>query len=266
VRSFSRKPRDHQKAHQYASEIIEEKLSGSSVSPSLMMALGDALNAARDSWAGELIAQHEELFLSEALYSAAIGIPQGYHSVANFVRALIWHAPHRVEGVLESLPEPSPWMLDDDQSRGGYAEIMLLASSIGDEFTYLSRALEAYETLKVPDHYQKRKWGEALYKLGRYPEAETIFETIEDEDGWIWLAHSLSQVKLKLGKFKEALNLVNESVTGATGMNEKYRSSFLLQRAKVKVALCEDPTGDIAEGRKYTTNPSLLEQFSIVVQ
>ncbi|WP_035823780.1 tetratricopeptide repeat protein [Janthinobacterium sp. RA13] len=266
VRSFSRKPRDHQKAKQYASEIIAAKLGGSSISPSLMMALGDALNGARASWAGELIAQHEELFLSEALYSAAIGIPQGYHSVANFVRALIWYAPDRVEGVLARLPDPSPWMLDDDQSRGGYAEIMLLASDVCDESFYLNRALDAYETLKVPDHYQKRKWGEALYKLGRYQEAETIFETIEDKSGRIWLAHNLSQVKFKLGKFMEALNLVNESVTGATGVNEKYRSSFLLQRVKVKIALCQDPTGDIAEGRRYTTNPGLLEQFSIMVQ
>ena len=93
-----------------------------------------------------------------------------------------------------------------------------------------------------------------------------MFETIEDNSGRIWLAHNLSQVKFKLGKFNEALSLVNESVTGATGVNEKYRSSFLLQRVKVKIALCQDPTGDIAEGRRYTTNPGLLEQFSTVVQ
>lgn len=264
VRSFSRKPRNHEKAKQYASEIIAAKLGGDSVSPSLMMALGDALNGARQTWAGELIAQHEELFLSEALYSAAMGIPQGYHSVASFVRALVWYAPDRVESVLARLPEPSPWMLDDDQSRGGYAEIMLLASGVCDESIYLNRALEAYETLKVPNHYQKRKWGETLYKLGRSLEAEAILETIEDKSGWIWLAHNLSQVKFELGKFEEALNLVNESVTGATGANEKYRSSFLLQRVKVKIALRQDTTDDIAEARRYTTNPGLLKQFSIM--
>jgi tetratricopeptide (TPR) repeat protein len=128
----------------------------------------------------------------------------------------------------------------------------------------LNRALEAYETLKVPNHYQKRKWGETLYKLGRSLEAEAILETIEDKSGWIWLAHNLSQVKFELGKFKEALNLVNESVTGATGVNEKYRSSFLLQRIKVKIALRQDPADDIAEARRYTTNPGLLKQFSIM--
>jgi tetratricopeptide (TPR) repeat protein len=266
VRAYSHKPQMHEKAKQYASEIIAEKLSGGSISPSLTLALGDALNGARQTWARELIALHEERFLSEALYSAAIGIPQGYHSVANFVRALIWHAPDMVQGVLARLPEPSPWMLDDDQSRGGYAEIMLLASNVCDEFLYLNRALEAYETLKMPDPYHKRKWGEALYKLARYPEAETMFETIEDNSGRIWLAHNLSQVKFKLGKFKEALSLINESITGATGANEKYRSSFLLQRVKVKIALYQDPTGDIAEGRRYTTNPGLLEQFSVVTQ
>jgi len=264
VRSLSRKSGDHDKAKQYASEIIVAKLGGSSVSPSLMMALGDALNGERQTWAGELIAQHEELFLSEALYSAAIGIPQGYHSVANFVRALVWHAPDQVESVMARLPDPSPWMLDDDQSRGGYAEIMLLASGICDQSIYLNRALEAYETLKVPNNYQKRKWGEALYKLGRYSEAEAILETIEEKNGRIWLAHNLSQVKYELGKFKEALNLANESVSGATGINEKYRSSFLLQRGRVKVALCEDPVDDIAEGRRYTTNSGLLEQFSVL--
>lgn len=262
VRSFSREPQGYEKAKQYASEIIAAKLDGGSVSPSLTMALGDALNGARQTWAGDLIKQHEELFLSEALYSAAIGIPQGYHSVASFVRALVWHAPERVESVLVRLPEPTPWMLNDDQSRGGYAEIMLLASSVGDESVYLNRALEAYETLKAPDHYQKRKWGETLDKLGRYAEAEAILQTIEDKSGRIWLAHNLSQVKLKLGKPEEALDLVNESVAGATGVNKKYRSSFLLQRVKVKIALHQDPADDIAEGLRYTTNPGLLKQFS----
>lgn len=262
VRSVGCKPRGYETAKRYASEIIAAKLAGSGVSPSLLMALGDTLNGARQTWAGDLIEQHEELFLSEALYSAAIGIPQGYHSVASFVRALVWHAPERVQSVLARLPEPTPLMLDDDQSRGAYAEIMLLAAAIGDESVYLNRALEAYEALRSPDPYQKRKWGEALYKLGRYPEAEAILETIDDRSGWIWLAHNLSQVKLELGKTQEALNLIDESVAGATGVNEKYRSSFLLQRVKVKIALNQDPADDISEGRRHTTNPGLLNQFS----
>lgn len=262
LRSVGRKPQGYETAKRYASEIITAKLDNGSVSPSLLMALGDALNGARQTWAGDLIEQHEELFLSEALYCATIGIPQGYHSVASFVRALVWHAPARVDSVLARLPEPTPWMLDDDQSRGGYAEIMLLAAGVGDESIYLNRALEAYETLKAPDHYQMRKWGEVLYKLGRYSEAEAILETIEDKNGRIWLTHNLSQVKLELGKFEEALDLVNESVAGAISMNEKYRSSFLLQRVKVKIALSQNPEDDIAEGLRHTTNPGLLAQFA----
>lgn len=262
VRSCIRRHQSYETARQYASEIIAAQQNSGSVSPSLLMALGDALNGARQTWAGELIEQHEELFLSEALYSAAIGIPQGYHSVASFVRALVWHAPERVHSLLARLPEPTPLMLDDDQSRGSYAEIMLLAASVDDDPIYLNRALEAFETLKSPAPYQKRKWGESLYKLGRYAEAEAILETIEDKSGWIWLAHNLSQVKLELGKFQEALDLVNDSVSGAIGVNEKYRSSFLLQRVKVKVSLHQDPVDDIAEGRRHTTNPGLLEQFS----
>lgn len=252
----------YETAKRYASEIIAEKLDTGSVSPSLLMALGDALNGARQSWAGDLIEQHEELFLSEALYSAAIGIPQGYHSVASFVRAMVWHAPERVESVLARLPEPTPLMLDDDQSRGSYAEIMLLAAGADDKPVYLNRALEAFETLKAPAPYQKRKWGETLYKLGRYVEAETILETIKDKSGRIWLAHNLSQVKLELGKFEDALALINESIAGAIGVNKKYRSSFLLQRVKVKIKLKQDPAGDIAEGHRYTTNSGLLDQFS----
>lgn len=262
VRSIGFRPQGYEMAKQYASEIIAVKLGGGNVSPSLLMALGDALNGARQTWSGDLIEQHEELFLSEALYSAAIGIPQGYHSVASFVRALVWHAPERVASVLERLPEPTPWMLDDDQSRGGYAEIMLLAAGTDDESPFLGRALEAYETLKAPTNFQKRKWGEVLYRLGRFLESEAVLVAIEDQSGRIWLAHSLSQVKLKLGKLNEALDLVNESVAGAVGVNAKYRSSFLLQRARVKVALIQDPADDIAEGRRFTTNQGLLDQFS----
>lgn len=260
LRSFGRQPQGYETAQRYASEIIDAKLNNDSVSPSLLMALGDALNGARQTWAGELLKQHEELFLGEALYSAAIGIPQGYHSVASFVRALTWHAPERVKILLEQLPEPTPLMLDDDQSRGGYAEIMLLASDVNA--ADLNLVLEAFETLKSPDAYQKRKWGESLYKLGRHTEAEAILESIEDGSGRIWLAHNLSQVKLELGKLDEALDLVNESIEGANGANERYRSSFLLQRVKVKVALGQDPSCDVAEGRCHTTNTGLLSQFS----
>lgn len=262
LRSVGRRPQGHEAARRYASEIIAAKLDGGSVSPSLLMALGDALNGARETWAGDLIERHEELFLSEALYSAAIGIPQGYHSVASFVRALVWHAPGRVDEVLARLPEPTPLMLDDDQSRGGYGEIMLLAAEVGDRSVHLNRALDAYQVLKTPDQYQRRKLGETFYKLGLHPEAEAVLETIEDKGGRIWLAHNLSQVKLALGKHEDALELADEAVVGAKGVNEKYRSSFLLQRAKVKMALDLDPADDIAEGRRHTTNPGLLDQFA----
>lgn len=261
VRTVGERSNGYEIARQYALDIINDKLNNKNVSPSLLMALGDTLNGARKTWAASLMEQHEELFLSQALYSAAIGIPQGYHSVANFVRALVWYAPHRVESVLARLPEPSAWMLDDDQSRGAYAEVMLLASGIDKESEYLVRALDAFEALKAPNPYQKRKWGETLYRLNRYPEAEKILEAIEDSGGRPWCAHSLSQVKLKLGKLDAALELVNESVAGATGNNEKYRASFLLQRVKVKIARGEGVAEDIAEGRYFTDNRGLLEKF-----
>lgn len=258
-------------SQKYASDIIADKLEGRDVSPSLLMALGDTLNGARKTWAGELMQKHEELFLSQALYSAAVGVPQGYHSVASFVRALIWHAPDRVAGVLNRLPKPSPWMLDDDQCRGGYAEIMLLAAGIDadSKVAYLSRALDAFEALKAPDSYNKRKWGETLHLLGRNREAEVILETIEDSGGRLWLAHSLSQVKLELSKHEPkklnaALALAEEAVAGAVGKNHKYRSSFLLQLAKVKIALAEDPSADIEQGYRFTDNLGLHEQFRIL--
>lgn len=266
VRTIGIRPADYEAAKQYSFDIINDKLSNKDVSPSLLMALGDTLNLARKTWAGDLMGQHEELFLSEALYSAAIGIPQGYHSVANFIRALVWFAPHQVKGVLQRLPEPSAWMLDDDQSRGAYAEIMLLASGIEEETERLMRALDAFEALKTPNPYQKRKWGETLYKLDRHAEAETILEAIVDSSGRLWCAHSLSQVKLALGKLGEALTLVDESVEGAVGQHERYRASFFLQRAKVRIALGQDPSADIEQGRSFTDNPGLLEQFAALTQ
>jgi len=271
VRSLRDSADDKAISQKYASDIIADKLAGKHVSPSLWMALGDTLNGARKTWSGELMQQHEELFLAEALYSAAIGIPQGYHSVANFVRALVWHAPDRVAGVLARLPEPSPWMLNDDQCRGGYAEVMLMASGVSAETKamYLNRALEAYEELKAPDPFQKRKWGETLHQLGRAPEAEAMLQSIEDGDGRLWVAHSLSQVKLELskddpGKLVAALALAEEAVLGAVGKDEKYRSSFLLQVAKVKVALGEDPSAEISQGYRFTDHLGLHEQFRIL--
>ncbi|KXV02222.1 tetratricopeptide repeat protein [Acetobacter cerevisiae] len=265
IRSLGRTALDYDKARAYAMDIIAAKQDDVGVSSSLLMALGDTLNGARQTWAGDLIDKHEELFLSEALYAASVGVPQGYHSVASFVRALVWHAPERVGAVLKRLPDPIPLMLDDDQSRGNYAEIMFHAASVEQEQSRLASALEAYEALKAPDSYQRRKWGETLFKLGRYIEAETVLEKINDESGYIWLTHNLSQVKLALGKLEPALDLIKQSVAGAVGTNLKYRSSFLLQSAKVKIALNDDPTTDIAEGCSYTKNPKLLKQFELLL-
>lgn len=262
LRLLDKRTEDHGCAKRYAEEIIAARLDNGEVSSSLLMALGDTLNGARATWAGELVDLHEELFLREALYSASAGVSQGYHSVASFVRALVWHAPERVAGIISRLPEPTPLMLDDDQSRGGYAEIMFHAATVGDDRSLLARALDAYETLKAPDPYQKRKWGETLYRLDRFPEAEEMLESFEDEGGRIWLAHSLSQVKLALGKVGEALPLVDEAVNGAVGVQRKYLSSFLLQRAKVKIALGQNPVDDIEEGVAATLHVGLLEQFA----
>jgi hypothetical protein len=230
------------------------------------MALGDTLNGARATWAGELVDLHEGFFLAEGLYSASAGVSQGYHSIASFVRALVWHAPERVAGIIARLPEPTPLMLDDDQSRGGYAEIMFHAATVGNDRSILARALDAYETLKSPDPYQQRKWGETLFRLDRFTEAEERLESFDDEDGRIWLAHSLSQVKLALGKVEEALLLVVEAVDGAVGLQRIYRSSFLLQRVKVKIALGQDPSEDIEEGIAATLNVGLLKQFAMLQQ
>lgn len=264
LRLLNKRTEDHGRARQYAEEIIAAKLDDGEVSSSLLMALGDTLNGARATWAGELVDLHEELFLAEGLYSASAGVSQGYHSIASFVRALVWHAPERVAGIIARLPEPTPLMLDDDQSRGGYAEIMFHAATVGNDRSLLARALDAYETLKSPDPYQQRKWGETLFRLDRFTEAEERLESFEDEDGRIWLAHNLSQVKLALGKGKDALLLIDEAVDGAVGLQQRYRSSFLLQRVKVKIALGQDPSEDIEEGIAATQNVGLLEQFAML--
>ncbi|WP_260596827.1 hypothetical protein [Sphingomonas endolithica] len=266
VRMLTRRPEGQAEAKRHSLEIIAAYKRGEGVSASSFMALGDTLNGERTSWSGDIMDEHEELFLSEALYSAAAGVSQGYHSVASFVRALVWHAPERVEDLLLRLPEPTPLMLDDDQSRAGYAEIMFHAAMSGSEQSYLSRALEAYGALTSPDDYQKRKWGETLFKLGDLPAAEAMLEDVEDEEGRIWLAHNLSQVKLGLGKSDDALVLADEAVEGSTGANVKYRSSFLLQRIKVKLALGMDACGDIDEGCRHTANAGLLAEFAFLRQ
>lgn len=261
ARIVAKRPEGQAEARKLAAEIIDARGRNAGVSSSTVLALGDLLNGHRADWGAELLATHEELFLEEALYSAAAGVSQGYYSLASFVRALVWHAPDRVADLLARLPEPTPLLMDDDQSRAGYAEIMFHAATAGAEKLYLPRALEAYEALSAPDDFQKRKWGETLYRLGRLDDAEALLESVTDESGRIWLAHSLSQVKLAKGQLDDALTLVDVAIEGATGVNGKYRGSFLLQRAKVRIARGENSAEDIQEGRRYTTNTGLLKDF-----
>ena len=100
--------------------------------------------------------------------------------------------------------------------------------------------------------------------MNRLDEADAMLGTVLDKSGHIWLAHSRSQVKLAKGDLSLALALVDEAIAGAVGAERKYRSSFLLQRAKVRLAMGDDPTADIAEGRRETSNAGLHEGFDDV--
>ncbi|WP_421577457.1 hypothetical protein [Shinella sp. M31] len=249
------KPGGYERATTLALEIIEAHRSGMGVTASVLMGLSDTLNGGRDRWSGEILSVHDEHLMSQALFSAASGVAQGYDALSAFARSWAWNAPERLQQLLSQLPEPTPFMLSDERSRAGYAEILYHAALMETGSGGADRALEAYESLRSPDAFQRRRWGEVLNMLGRFEESEILLQGIDDPDGRIWIANSLSQTKLGLGKTQEALALADEAIAGATGRNEIYRGSFLLQRAKALLALGKDPTAELEVALAGGINP-----------
>lgn len=253
VRLYAR-PGGYERAITLAMEIIEAHRAGMGVTASVLMGLSDTLNGGRARWSCEILAKHDELLMSQALFSAASGVAQGYDALSAFARSWAWNAPERLQRLLSQLPEPTPFMLSDERSRAGYAEILYHAALMETDGS-ASRALEAYESLRSPDAFQQRRWGEILNMLGRFDTAEIVLQGIDDPDSRIWVTNSLSQTKLGLGKTAEALTLIDEAIAGATGRNEIYLGSFLLQRAKTLLALGEDPTAEIEAALAGGINP-----------
>ncbi|GLQ56688.1 hypothetical protein GCM10010862_39470 [Devosia nitrariae] len=245
----------YERATTLALEIIEAHRSGEGVSASVLMGLSDTLNGGRARWSGEILAAHDKHLMSQALFSAASGVAQGYDALSAFARSWAWNAPERLQQLLSQLPEPTPFMLSDERSRAGYAEILYHAALMETCGSSARRALEAYESLRSTDAFQRRRWGEVLNMLGRFEDAESVLQDIDDPDGRIWVANSLSQTKLGLGKTGEALALADEAIAGATGRNEIYRASFLLQRAKTLLAIGQDPTAEVEAALAGGINP-----------
>ena len=261
VRLHSYQPEGIERARELSRAILVDSI-GHGASASVLMGLADTLNAARSNWAAEIMAEHEEVLLAQCLYSAAAGVPQGYEALASFARALAWCAPEQLPILLQRLPEPTALMLDDERSRAGFAEILFHAAHVDAGRTLVLRALDAYETLRSPDAYQKRRWGETLLKLGRWEEAKNVLSGIDEPTGRIWVAHSLSQVELALGKLPEALSLANEAIAGAVGRHVQYRGSFLLQRIKVRIEMGDRPLDDIEEAVQCSDNGRLLDALA----
>lgn len=248
-------------AEALAVDIIRLAKEGRGVTSSVLLGLGETLNSTHTQWAEKLLLNEEEFFLDRAFRGAFANVPQAYEVLATFVRQKAWRAPASLPEFLSKLPEPSALMFDDDRACGAYAEIMYHAAAKVSLDVYGLRALQAYEAIRSPDPFQKRRWAETLLTIDRYDEAEKLLSGIIDSDGRIWVAHSLSRAKLGLGKLKEAKDLVDEALSGATGRHLQYRASFLLQRVKVRLAMAETPTDDLEEAMKLSDNASLTEEL-----
>ncbi|MFK3857206.1 hypothetical protein [Agrobacterium pusense] len=227
----------------------------------LLLGLGQTLNSVHAQWAKNLLLSEEDFFLDRALRGAFANVAQAYEVLAAFARQKAWKDPASLPDFLSKLPALSAVMLDDDRACGAYAEIMYHAATKVSVDDYSSRALQAFEALRSPDPFQSRRWGETLLAVSRLDEAETLLAGIADDDGRIWVAHSLSRAKLGLGKLDEAKDLLDEALAGATGRNQQYRASFLLQRIKVRLAMGETPAEDFEEVVCLADNQSVLEQL-----
>jgi tetratricopeptide (TPR) repeat protein len=256
--------KDRARAHEaeaIALDIVRLAKGGKDVTSSVLLGLGETLNSAHAQWAEKLLLSEEDFFLDRALRGAFANVAQAYEVLAAFARQKAWKDPASLPDFLSKLPELSAVMLDDDRACGAYAEIMYHAATKVSVEDYSVRALQAFETLRSPDPFQSRRWGETLLAVGRHEEAETLLAGIVDDDGRIWVAHSLSRAKFGLGKLDEAKLLVDEALAGTTGRNKQYRASFLLQRIKVRLAIGETPADDFVEAVGLADNQSVLEQL-----
>ncbi|MBZ9727947.1 hypothetical protein LB554_28800 [Mesorhizobium sp. CO1-1-11] len=253
-----------EEAERHAREIIAAFESGEGVSISVFLGLADALNKNPADWAKSLLAEKEEMFLNQALYGAVANIPQAYEVLATFARQTAWSRPETFADLLERLPEPMPLLLEDERSRGAFAEFMYLAAVRIDPKKYALIARLAYEAMRSPDAFQRRRWAETLILLEEYTEAVAMLEAIDDKGGHIFIAHSLSRAKLGLGHAGEALALSNAAIDGAVGRHENFRCSFLIQRIKVKLELGEEPFSDIDEASRLAENDRQHEELDML--
>jgi len=264
LRLYAKERARAEEAEALSLDIVRLAKDGNGVTSSVLLGLAETLNSVHAPWAEQLLLSEEEFFLDRALRGAFANVAQAYEVLAAFARQKAWKDPASLPDFLSKLPELSAVMLDDDRACGAYAEIMYHAATKVSVDEYSSRALQAFEALRSPDPFQSRRWGETLLAVDRLEEAETLLAGIVDDDGRIWVAHSLSRAKLGLGKLDEAKDLVDEALAGATGRNQQYRASFLLQRIRVRVAIGETPADDFNEAVSLADNQSLLEQLEIL--
>ncbi|UVC17070.1 hypothetical protein [Mesorhizobium onobrychidis] len=80
---------------------------------------------------------------------------------------------------------------------------MYLAAVRIDAGKFGPLALLAYESMRSPDPFDRRRWADTLLLLDRYEEAERLLAAIDDKPSRSFVAHSLSRAVLGLGRQKK---------------------------------------------------------------
>ncbi|MGI2066196.1 hypothetical protein [Shewanella sp. MF08487] len=171
------------------------------------------------------------LIIKEAM---AFGYDHSYRAFGIFSGDWAYNHPDKFLDIFNYLPLPHLSSIPDNYTKNSIGDLYREAGKIclrageSKAYTYLSLALDFYESVPSQSHFQLRRIAETYYLKGCYDISESICLSIlnqskEDPFVYFWLCRS----QIGLGNIPEALLNIDIGIKNLNNFPESFKASFL---------------------------------------
>jgi len=184
------------------------------VSPSVLLAVMQDIPWREEEARQQILRPRQEFIVKTIIENAAAGLEQAYKTLAAVARFWSLESPEVLDTVLQTIARPDMDRLEDDETRHGFADVLLEygrgRGEAGAES--LETALALFEGATRSKPFNEQRKAELLIEMSRYEEAEAILVKRADLHTKGWIQRLMARALLGAGRPNDALGWIDRAL------------------------------------------------------
>lgn len=232
--------KSNDKAIQLGLEVMNAaEAQSDSVSPSVLLAVMQDIPWREEEARQQILRPRQEFIVKTIVGSAAAGVEQAFKTLAAVARYWSLESPEVLDAVLQAIAKPDMDRFEDDETRHGFADVLLEygrgRGEAGAES--LKTALALFEGATRWKPFNEQRKAELLIEMSRYEEAEAILAKRDDLKTNGWIQRLMARAMLGNGRNNDALTWIDRAL--ADNNCRSHFHDFWEHRYEIRQALRE---------------------------